>query len=139
MLLAWSQAMKADGRSAQLIRETREKFRKRFITAPVLVLCCVDHRRLYYDRYLDHTRQGFEGLLGHHSLAAAIENFLLAAHALGLSACWYSAPLFCQNEVRKALRIPSKLEPAAILTMGFAKPSVKAKARRDLRSVFFVV
>ncbi|MEM3795317.1 MAG: nitroreductase family protein, partial [Thermoprotei archaeon] len=99
----WERAMRSDGRPEELIQSTKLKFTRRFSRAPVLILACVNHGVLYYNRYADARRRQLEGILGHHSLAAAIENMMLAAHALGLGACWYSAPLFCSQRVKDTL------------------------------------
>lgn len=119
MLSEWERVMVLDGRPRELIEQTKAKFAARFSRAPVIIIACVDHRALYYDRYSDEHRKRLEGLLGHHSLAAAIENMLIAAHVLGLGACWYSAPLFCQQRVREVLGLGEEVEPAALITMGY--------------------
>lgn len=131
MVSAWERAMELDGRPKELIEQTKAKFTARFSAAPVLIVACVDHRALYYDRYADEERKRFEALLGHHSLAAAIENLLLAAHALGLGACWYSAPLFCQQSVRAALGIGEWLEPAALITLGY--PATGGRKQKSMK------
>ncbi|HYA77761.1 MAG TPA: nitroreductase family protein, partial [Verrucomicrobiae bacterium] len=40
-------------------------------------------------------------------------------HAEGLGACWYCAPAFCRETVRKVLGIPADAEPQALITMGY--------------------
>lgn len=136
MISEWERVMVLDGRPRGLIEATKAKFTARFNSAPVLIVACVNHRALYYDRYSDEYRKSLEGILGHHSLAAAIENMLLAAHALGLGACWYSAPLFCQQRVRDALGIGGELEPAALITLGYpAKARWREKPTRPLDQV----
>jgi len=55
--------------------------------------------------------------------AAAIENMLLAAKALGLGGCWVGA--FEEEKVKSILRIPAKLRPIAILSIGFPVPYEK--------------
>jgi coenzyme F420-0:L-glutamate ligase/coenzyme F420-1:gamma-L-glutamate ligase len=136
MISAWKKTMEADERQHELIIDTVNKFRRRFLASPVLILCCVDHRSLYYDRYRDDSRRGFERILGHHSLAAAVQNMLIGAHALGAAACWYSAPLFCQEAVREALNLGSWLEPCVLLTIGYPKNPPVRKKIRPLSEVF---
>jgi coenzyme F420-0:L-glutamate ligase/coenzyme F420-1:gamma-L-glutamate ligase len=136
MIKAWKSAMEADDRQPELIVNTLDKFRRRFLLSPVLILCCVDHRPLYYDRYKDESRKNFERILGHHSLAAAVQNMLMGAHALGVAACWYSAPLFCQEAVRKALGLDSWLEPCVLLTMGYPRRPPALKKTKRLSEVF---
>jgi len=60
---------------------------------------------------------------------------LLAAHALGLGACWFCAPLFCPDVVKKVLRLPSDLEPQALITLGFPAEEPKPPPRKPLSEV----
>jgi nitroreductase len=53
------------------------------------------------------------------SVAAAIQNLLLAVHAKGLGACWCCAPVFCREVVRSTLAIPLDVEPQALITVGY--------------------
>jgi len=56
--------------------------------------------------------------------AAGIENMLLAAHSMGLGACWVGA--FDADGVSKLLGIPDKTLPVAIIPVGYPdeQPSV---------------
>ena len=55
------------------------------------------------------------------SAAAAIQNMLLMAHALGLGACWYSS--FCDGVVRRHYQIPDHYLIVAAVTLGYpARP-----------------
>lgn len=49
--------------------------------------------------------------------SCGIENLLLAAHSMGLGACWVGA--FDDNMVCKLLGIPDKSLPAAIIPVGY--------------------
>ena len=51
--------------------------------------------------------------------AAATENILLAATALGLGACWVGA--FDENEVRKILNLPENHRPMVMIPVGYEK------------------
>lgn len=139
MLEAWRKAMLEDERPIELIQSTIAKFERRFERAPVVLLCCVDHSALYYDRYKDEQRKKLEGVLGHHSVAAAIQNILLAAAFMGLGACWYSAPLFCQKAIRDALALGDKIEPVALLTLGYPLKQPKRKKLKPLKAIFKIL
>lgn len=56
-------------------------------------------------------------------IGAAIQNMLLVAHALGLGACWVRA--FEEEKVKALLKIPDKLRPLGIITVGFPLPYEK--------------
>jgi nitroreductase len=55
--------------------------------------------------------------------SAGIENLLLAAHSMGLGACWVGA--FDETKVSVLLGIPNKAKPVAIIPVGYPdeKPS----------------
>ena len=62
------------------------------------------------------------------SVALACQNLLLAAHDVGLGACWLCAPLFAPDLVRAALDLPAQWQPQAIITLGYPAES-KEKER----------
>ncbi len=100
-----------------------------FITqAPVLITVCANCRaseKVYGPR-------GKE-LYCLQDTAAAMQNMLLAIHALGLGACWVGE--FDEAEVRKILEIPEFVRPVAILTVGYPEGDVKKPERDDWRGV----
>ncbi len=49
--------------------------------------------------------------------AASVENILIAAHALGLGACWVGA--FDDAQVSRILKLPKYLCPVAIIPIGY--------------------
>ena len=59
---------------------------------------------------------------GLQSVAAAITQFLLAAHALGYGACWMTGPLIAKPELESALSIRFPEELLAVIAVG--KPDV---------------
>ena len=63
----------------------------RFFDAPVAVLF------LHYARAEDSYKYG---------TAAALQNFLLAAHARGLGTCWLGIVTICQEDIKALLEIP---------------------------------
>ncbi len=79
--------LKADRlRAADRIEEIDRdvaRSRERITSAPVVIIACVTFNS--DDRY--------ERLMAMQSVAASIENLLLAAHEAGLGACWMAAPL----------------------------------------------
>ncbi len=66
--------------------------------------------------------------------ACAIENMLLAAHALGLGACWIGA--FDEDKIATMFNIKENARPQAIITLGY--PDEKPLSdRKDLESVTY--
>lgn len=53
------------------------------------------------------------------STAAAIENFMLAAHARGLGTCWLTVTVICQEDIKKHLGIGDDKELLAGVAVGY--------------------
>ena len=87
------------------------------------------------DRYPDEKRSQAEHIMAVQSVAAAIQNILLAVHAEGLGACWCCAPLFCQEAVRRVLKLPPTLEPQALITIGPPAESPPPPSRHPLKRI----
>jgi coenzyme F420-0:L-glutamate ligase / coenzyme F420-1:gamma-L-glutamate ligase len=64
------------------------------------------------------------------STSAAIMNLLLAAHALGLGACWMTGPLVAGPALEAFLDIPAGWRLSAIIPVGFADESPAPPRRR---------
>ena len=65
--------------------------------------------------------------------AAATQNMLLAAYALGLATCWVGA--FQEEEARKVLKIPNGVRPVAIIPVGHPAEKPEAPDRRPLNEI----
>ena len=133
MAMAWAADLAKDGVTVE-----PEGFKlrvERFATAPVLVLACLGMDGMA--KITDSERQSCERDLAVQSLAAALQNMLLAAHAEGLGACWFCAPAFCKETVREVLGIPDAVEPQALIAMGYAAEKPPATPRKQLRDYCF--
>jgi len=108
---------------------------ERFANAPILILACLTTEGMI--KQPDEERQKVERDLAIESLGAAMQNLLLAAHAKGLGACWFCAPAFCKETVRKLLKIPNEVEPAALVTMGYLAESPAIPNRKQLGDYCF--
>jgi len=65
--------------------------------------------------------------------AAAIENMLLVACALGLSTCWVGA--FHEDEVAKVINTPRGVRPVAIVPVGRGAEKPRAPRKRSLEEI----
>jgi F420 biosynthesis protein FbiB-like protein len=123
-----------------MLMEVRENLIKasveRFTRAPVLVVACLSMNDMI--RYADESRQKCERDLAVQSLGAAIQNMLLAAHSKNLGTCWFCAPIFCKDTVRKVLKIPEDVEPQALITLGYAAEKPSAPSRRPLQGYSYL-
>ena len=114
--------------------ETREKLAsaalgQSFIAeAPVDIVVCVDLARAR----MAYGVRG-ETLYCIQDTAAAIENMLLAAYALGLGTCWVGA--FSEEAVSRILNIPSGYRPVAIIPVGYPDEKPRPRPRRSLKEI----
>jgi F420 biosynthesis protein FbiB-like protein len=127
---AWTADMAKDGVTVEA--QKRKASIERFTHAPILVLACLTMENMKV--YPDEKRQRSERDLAMQSLGAAIQNMLLTAHAEGLGACWFSAPSFCKETVRKVLKIPEMVEPQALIAFGYAAEKPQAPQRKPLEN-----
>ena len=92
---------------------------KMLATASLAIVACGD-LEVAYDRQLSFLLQ---------DCSAAIENLLLAAHVVGLGACWvgvHPSPEMVAS-VRKLLSLPATVIPVAVISLG--QPGEKLEAR----------
>jgi nitroreductase len=69
------------------------------------------------------------------TVAAAIQNLLLAVHAEGLGACWMTGPVHVEKQINGFLGITDKVL-AAIIPVGYPDESPPAPKRKPGRVVF---
>jgi F420 biosynthesis protein FbiB-like protein len=134
MAEAWAKDLQKDGIKVESNKRTERV--ERFATAPVLILACltvVDLRK-----FPDSERQMCERDLAVQSFGAALQNLLLAAHAKGIGACWFCAPAFCKETVRKILKIPDIIEPQAFVIMGYPAEKPQVPIKKLLEGYCFV-
>ncbi|MBW2492895.1 MAG: nitroreductase family protein [Deltaproteobacteria bacterium] len=120
-----------DGVETNVIENDVSRSYRRITAAPLLVLICSSMEDM--DSYPDERRQINEWTMAVQSTAMAGQNLLLAAHALGLGACWMCAPLFCPEVVQEVLELPVNWEPQGLVTIGYPAEK-KVKSRRPLHS-----
>jgi F420 biosynthesis protein FbiB-like protein len=105
-----------DGDAPDAIERDVQRSRERITGAPVVIAVCLS--MVDMDRYPDERRASAERTMAVQSVAMAVQNLLLMAHASGLGACWMCAPLFCPDTVREALSLPDDWEAQALITVG---------------------
>ena len=84
------------------------------LSAPVLVAVVGDPDKTGADKFIEGGNQAYQ-----HACAAAVQNMLLAAHALGLGSLWFT--LFDAEAMRNILDVESEKIPLALVVLG--KPS----------------
>jgi F420 biosynthesis protein FbiB-like protein len=114
-----------DGDQAEAIEADVARSRTRIEDAPVVLVVALTMRDM--DQYADQQRAAAEHTMAVQSVAAAVQNILLLAHARGLGSCWMCAPLFCPDVVRTSLGLPDDWEPQALVTLG--RPAAPGRDR----------
>lgn len=96
--------------------------------APVVIVVCANEMR---------SGKGYSNrgvtLYCLQDTAAAIQNMLLTACALGLGACWVGA--FHEEDVRKILSIPQGVRPIAIIPVGHPADNPEIRFKRALSEI----
>ncbi|WP_223258171.1 nitroreductase family protein [Thermogemmatispora tikiterensis] len=133
MSAAWEAQLRLDQQPEEVIAVRLEKSRQRIRQAPVLILPCLYLEDL--DRYPDAERQESERIMAIQSLGAAVQNMLLMAYELGLDTGWMCAPLFCPAAVCEALDLDRRLQPQALITLGYAAADPKRRPRLPLETL----
>jgi len=135
MAQIFRQDLEMDGSKPDEISKRLARSRETLWQAPVLILVCIETqaKRIYNDQ----RRSQAEHNLLIQSAAAATQNLLLSAHALGLAGCWFSAPIFCPDIVQTSLKIPNNHEPQAFIALGYAADSPPEPFRIKLNEIRF--
>jgi coenzyme F420-0:L-glutamate ligase/coenzyme F420-1:gamma-L-glutamate ligase len=136
MTNAWRADMIKDGTPMEVREKLRKASVERFTRAPVLVIACLTMKDMI--KYADESRQKCERDMAVQSLGTAIQNMLLMAHSKNLGACWFCAPLFCKDAVRKVLKIPEDVEPHALITLGYPAEKPSAPSRKPFQSYSYL-
>jgi coenzyme F420-0:L-glutamate ligase/coenzyme F420-1:gamma-L-glutamate ligase len=131
---AWAADLTRDGLTVDA--DKRKARVERFTTAPVLILACLTMDGMR--KFPDEKRQKNERDLAMQSLGAALQSLLLAAHVKGLGACWFSAPSFCKETVRKVLGISDEVEPEVLIALGYPAEKPQVPPRKLLGDYCFV-
>ena len=94
--------------------------------APVVIVVVGDPQKTGVDMFQE------EGSVGYQlACAAAIQNLLLAAHALDLGSVWFT--FYDKNELRKILDIPDDKTPVSLICIGKKASEPNATPRKDAK------
>jgi len=96
--------------------------------APVVIVVCADQTRSgrgYGSRGVN--------LYCIQDTAAATQNLLLAATAMGLGACWVGA--FYEEQASKAVKAPRGVRPVAIVPIGHPAEKPSSRPRRPISEI----
>jgi nitroreductase len=114
-----ARALETGRLSPALLDEVDRGARGGVAGAPVLVVVCGD------------SRLTFAPTLGA-SVFPAVQNLLLAAHALGLGSALTTLPVLGGNELSALLELPDGVEPLAVVPLGYPSAPLGPPRRRPL-------
>jgi coenzyme F420-0:L-glutamate ligase / coenzyme F420-1:gamma-L-glutamate ligase len=126
---AWRRDLERDGVALEKIAGLLAKSRRQIEEAPALLLSCLVRDGLR--DWPDERRQRAEWGMAQQSMGAALENVMVAAHALGLASYWISAPLFCPDAVREALDLSGEYVSQALVVVGYPAPGIEPRPRAE--------
>ncbi len=112
-----------------------------FENAPVVIAVCMEAYDAGTDRLL--AKMGYptedikrlRPLPGLQSVSAAVQNMLLAIHALGYGSCWMTGPLVAQEAFEKILGFGKEKFIAALLPVGVPDENPPARNRKALEEI----
>ncbi|MFX0057906.1 MAG: nitroreductase family protein [Candidatus Hodarchaeota archaeon] len=127
--------LKKDGKSENYIKAKTRKSKNDFIKAPFLILLCLDSKA--FEKYADDDRNQNEFIMGIQSISASATYLLLALELEKLASCWYCAPLFANEIVKKTLKLPETYLPMAFFTVGYPVTKVNAPSRKPIQEIIY--
>lgn len=133
MALDFQRDLESDGFPHDEIQKRITRSRARITSAPLVVLLCLDMSEM--DVYLDKKRKQAEFRMAMQSVASAGLQLLLAAHAEGLGGVWVCSPLFAQETIQNALKLPETWEPQAMFFLGYPEGIPEARERKPLDEI----
>jgi nitroreductase len=122
-----------------------DPWRTRMQVAPALIVCFSD-KEAYLDRYAepdkgwtDRDEARWPVPYWHVDVGMAAMIMLLAATDAGLGACFFGVPPDRWPALRAAFRVPERLEPVGVVSLGYPAPDVRSpslrRGRRPLEQV----
>ncbi len=121
----------ADGRRRWVFEKSGWKWLDRYQVdflkaAPVLIVVVGDPKKTGADMFMEGGGVGYQL-----ACAAAIQNMMLAAHALGLATIWYT--LFDRKAMGEILGVDPEKTPVSIIGLGKAAGPLPPMARKELK------
>jgi nitroreductase len=116
----------------KLIAAAEDGYSMNFVRkAPVIIVVCAD-LNLYKKKSKRWQTLG-PSQFCIQDIAAATENILLAATALGLGACWVGA--FYEDKVKDGLNLPKGIRPMVLIPVGRTRSKEQPPLRKPLKDL----
>jgi len=132
-------------KQAQRLVAYKSNYYTFFENAPVVIVVFMEAYDAGTNRLL--SRMGYSSedikrlrpLPGLQSVAAAIQNMLLAIHALGYGSCWMTGPLVAQEGFEKLLGYGKEKFIAALLPIGVPDEDPPSRSRKPLEEMMKMI
>ncbi len=132
-------------KQAQRLAAYKSNYYTFFENAPAVIAVCMEAYDAGTDRLL--ARMGYSTedikrlrpLPGLQSVSAAIQNMLLAIHALGYGSCWMTGPLVAQDAFKRILGFEKEKSVAALLPVGVPGEEPPARSRKPLEGLMKLI
>src|SRR3990172_109798 len=132
-------------KQAQRLAAYKSNYYTFFENAPVVIAVMMEGYDAGTDRLL--AKMGYSPedvkrlrpLPGLQSVSAAIQNMLLAVHALGYGSCWMTGPLVAQDAFGKLLGYGKDKYIAALIPVGVPDEDPPARSRKPLKEIMKVI
>jgi 5,6-dimethylbenzimidazole synthase len=95
-------------------------------SVPVIIAVTGDPKKTGVDMFMEDGHTGYQ-----HACAAAIQNMLLAAHALGISSFWFA--FFHKKAVKEILEIEEEKTLIALVCLGRPAAEPASVPRKDVK------
>jgi nitroreductase len=134
-----------DEKQAQRLAAYKGTFYTFFEHAPVVIAVFMEgydagtNRLLAKMGYSAEDIKRLRPLPGLQSVSAAIQNILLAVHALGYGSCWMTGPLVAQEAFEKLLGYGKETFIAALLPIGVPDEDPPARNRKPLEEIMELI
>ena len=134
-----------DEKQAQRLAAYKGTFYTFFEHAPVVIAVFMEGYDAGTNRLLEKMGYSAEDikrlrpLPGLQSVSAAIQNMLLAVHALGYGSCWMTGPLVAQEAFEKLLDYGKDTFIAALLPIGVPDEDPPARNRKPLEEIMELI
>ena len=120
---------------ARMMHGVRELARD-LAAAPVLVVCCLDHRQL--GPIADPDGGLRSPIAAYASIFPAVQNLMLAARALGLGSTLTTLHVGFADDLRALLGVPRDVEVIAIVPLGYPRDRFGPTRRKPVDEVAFL-
>lgn len=124
---AWRADLTSDGLPPEKIEGILSRSHSLLTGTPLLTVCSADMSKAH--AYPDERRRLAEWSLFAHATGAALQVYMTALAEEGVGSCWISAPVFCREVVRDHLGLPQRVEPQALVLVGYPSADYSPRPR----------